>query len=167
MRAVSDAGPLIHLSWIGRLDLLQELFDEVIAPAAVRDEVLRVGPEITGAALLREALADGRPAVRAVHDHAAVEALRAELDQGEAEALVLMGEADADIVLLDDRRARDRAIDQGLPVTGTLGLLRMARDRGLLPAVLPLLLELRQRGFRISADLVEQIRQEEVDREEA
>ncbi|MBI4306814.1 MAG: hypothetical protein HY678_10895 [Chloroflexi bacterium] len=35
MRAVTDAGPLIHLSWLDRLDLFHLLFDEVIAPAAV------------------------------------------------------------------------------------------------------------------------------------
>ncbi len=40
MRAVSDAGPLIHLSWIDQLALLDRLFEEVIVPPAVRDEVL-------------------------------------------------------------------------------------------------------------------------------
>lgn len=167
MRAVSDAGPLIHLSWIDRLDLLPLLFDEIVTPVAVRDEVLRAGPDIPGATSLREALAAGWPSVRPVRDRAAVEALRAELDHGEAEAIVLMRELDADIVLLDDRRARVYALQLGLSVTGTLGILRAARDRGLLPAVLPLLAELRRRGFRISAELVEQIRQEEAEREEA
>ncbi len=162
MRAVSDAGPLIHFSWIGRLDLLKQLFDEVIAPIAVRDEVLRAGPDIPGATALRDAIAAGWPAVRPVADRAAVAGLLPELDRGEAEAIVLMREADADIVLLDDGRARDLATRQGLPLTGTLGLLRTARDRGLIPAVSPLLAELRRRGFRISDELVELVRQEEV-----
>jgi predicted nucleic acid-binding protein len=40
VRAVSDAGPIIHLSWIGQLELLEGLFEEVLVPEAVRDEVL-------------------------------------------------------------------------------------------------------------------------------
>jgi predicted nucleic acid-binding protein len=39
--AVSNAGPIIHLSWIGRLDLLAALFEEGLVPLAVREEVLR------------------------------------------------------------------------------------------------------------------------------
>lgn len=46
-------------------------------------------------------------------------------------------------------------------MTGTLGILRTARDRGLVPAVLPLLAELRRLGFRISDELVAEVRREE------
>ncbi len=167
MRAVTDAGPLIHLSWIGRLDLLPLLFDELVAPVAVRDEALRAPPDIPGVTALRDAFAAGWPAVRPVVDVAAVETLRAGLDQGEAEAIVLMREADADIVLLDERRARQYAAQRGLSMTGTLGILKTARDRGHVPAVLPLLAELRQRGFRIRDELVAEIRREEAAEGEA
>lgn len=57
MRAVANAGPLIHLSWIGRLDLLPALFDEVLVPLAVQDEVLHAGPDVLGLAALRAAFA--------------------------------------------------------------------------------------------------------------
>ena len=115
MRAVADASPLIHLSWLGRLDLLQLLFDELVVPVAVRDEVLRVGPDIPGATALRDAFAAGWPTVRPVADTSAVETLRTRLDQGEAEAIVLMREAEADVILLDERRARHYAAQRGLP----------------------------------------------------
>ena len=161
MRAVTNAGPLIHPSWIGRLDLLPALFDAIIAPVGVRDEVLNVGPDIPGATALREAFAAGWPVVQPVNDAVAVDALMAVLDRGEAEAIVLMREAATDIILLDERRAREYAMLWGIPMTGTLGILRTARDAGLIPAVLPLLEELRQRGFRISAELAEEIRSEE------
>lgn len=161
MRAVADAGPLIHISWIGRLDILRLVFDELVAPVAVRDEVLRAGPDMPGAAALRDAFAAGWLTVQPVIDTARVEALRPGLDRGEAEAIVLMREVNADLILLDDGRARHFATQQGLPLTGTVGILRTARDRGLVPAVLPLLSELRLRGFRISAGLVERIRREE------
>jgi predicted nucleic acid-binding protein len=45
VRAVSNAGPIIHLSWIGRLDLLATVFEEVLVPLAVREEVLRAERE--------------------------------------------------------------------------------------------------------------------------
>lgn len=146
MNAVTNAGPLIHLSWLGRLDLLSSLYDEVIAPVAVRDEVLNAANDISGVAELRAGLQRGWPTVQAVTDVASVRALRAWLDAGEAEALVLSREVGADMVLLDDRRARSLALREGLQMTGTLGILRRARDAGLIAAVSPLLSVLVARG---------------------
>lgn len=161
MRAVANAGPLIHLSWIGRLDLLPVLFNEVLVPLAVQDEVLRGGPDVLGREALRAAFATDWLRVRTVADSSAVAALRTDLDRGEAEAIVLMQEAGADLLLLDDRRARGTARRQGLPLTGTIGVLRLARDHELLTVVMPLLDELRRHGFRISRDVVEQVQREE------
>lgn len=53
MRAVSNAGPIIHPSWVDRLDPLTELFEEILVPAAVRDEVLRAGDDVLGVAAIR------------------------------------------------------------------------------------------------------------------
>lgn len=161
MRAVTNSGSLIHLSWIGHLSLLPALFEEVLVPQAVRDEVLRAEAGVRGLVALREAFAADWLEVRTVADPVAVAALQTDLDRGESEAIVLMREAGADLLLLDDRRARAAAQREGLPLIGTLGILRLARERGLIPAVLPFLDELRQHGFRISANLVEQIRREE------
>lgn len=158
---MTDAGPLIHLSWIDRLDLFPLLFDEVIAPAAVRDEVLRADPNISGVGALRKAFSAGLLTVQKVEDQRAVRALRGTLDRGEAEAIVLMREASADLILLDDRRARRHAAQQGIPISGTLGILRTARDRGHIPAALPMLAQMRRRGFRISTELEDRIRREE------
>ncbi|HYU20385.1 MAG TPA: DUF3368 domain-containing protein, partial [Chloroflexota bacterium] len=66
MRAVSNAGPLIHLSWIDRLDLLDELFEEVVVPDGVADEILRTGTDVVGGDAIRAALAAGWLPVRAV-----------------------------------------------------------------------------------------------------
>lgn len=166
MRAVADAGPLIHVSWIDRLDIFPKLFEELLVPEAVRDEVLRAGPDIPGMTALRVAFEAGWLTVQPVIDVATVENLRQMLGRGEAEAIVLMGEVNGDLILLDERRARRFAAQQGLAMTGTVGILRSARDRGLVSAVSPLLAELRRRGFRISPALLDQIRQEETAREE-
>jgi predicted nucleic acid-binding protein len=161
VRAVSNAGPIIHLSWIGRLDLLPALFEEVLVPMAVREEVLRAGPDVPGIQAIRDAFASGWLRVRPVLDVAAVQELMAELDRGESESIVLMRETRAGLLLLDERRGRARAGREGLRLSGTIGILQQARDRGLVPAVTPLLGDLRRYGFHVSAELVEQIEREE------
>lgn len=60
MTAVADSGPLIHLSWIDRLDFLELLFDEVIVPTAVRDEVLVSPADTIGLDRLEQAFASKR-----------------------------------------------------------------------------------------------------------
>lgn len=161
MRAVSDAGPLIRLSWLDQLELLARLFDEVLVPGAVREEVLRAGPGVLGIASLHTAFTAGQVRVREVIDTAAAATLTATLHRGEAEAIVLMREEQADLLLLDDRLARDEAERRGLPIAGTIGLLRRARERGFIGAVVPLVEELRRRGFWVSAGLLERLRREE------
>lgn len=161
MSAVSNAGPIIHLSWIGRLDLLPTLFDRIVVPLAVRDEVLRGGPQVPGITAIHDAFTSDWLTVQPVSNLAAVATLRTELDRGESEAIVLMREIQADVLLLDERLARFHAVREGLPMTGTIGILRSARNRRIVPAVMPLLEELRRGGFRVSAELVERIRHEE------
>lgn len=64
MRAVADAGPLIHLSWIDRIDLLPLLFEEILVPESVRDEVLITPEAAPGAGALRHAFSEGWLPVR-------------------------------------------------------------------------------------------------------
>jgi predicted nucleic acid-binding protein len=136
---LSDAGPLIHLSWIGQLGLLSSLFDD-----------------------LRKAFASNQFAVYDVADLSAVQALAASLDLGESEALILMRETQADLLLVDDRRARLHATRLGYPLTGTIGILRTARNRGLIPSAATLLEDLQHRGFRLSATLFDFVQSEEI-----
>lgn len=164
MRAVANAGPLIHLSWIDHLDLLPALFDEVFVPLAVRGEVLRASPDVPGVPALQAAFASGWLTIQEVADRAAVAHLTADIDLGEAEAIALTREVAADILLMDEHRGRGLAEREGVPIVGTIGILRAARDRGLIPSATPLLEELQRRQFRVSARLVEQIRREEAGR---
>lgn len=108
MRAVSNAGPLIHLSWIDLLDVLPRLFDEVLTPIAVQDEVLAGSADVPGMVALRAAFGSGWLLVRRVTYSQRVAELRTTLDRGESESIVLMAESRADILLLDDRLARPR-----------------------------------------------------------
>ena len=61
------------------------------------------------------------------------------------------------VAVLDDRDARRVARQLGIPLTGTLGLLVDAKQRGLIPAVAPLLDELERHNFHMSSRIRETI----------
>lgn len=161
MKAVANAGPLIRLSWLDRLDLLHHLYDEIVVPAAVQHELFQGRADAPGMQALRDAFRTGQLHVRSVADQTLLAGLLDTLDRGEAEAIALLIEQGSGLVLLDDRRARAEARRRGLPLTGTIGILQRARQRGLIEAVMPLLAELRRRGFWVSDGLLEQVAREE------
>jgi predicted nucleic acid-binding protein len=158
MRVVLDSGPIIHLSWIDALDLLATLFEEVFLPSAVRDEILAAPAETVGLDRIRAALSHGWLRVDAARPPPVT---LSALGQGEREAIVLTEQIKGDLLITDDAAARVMASHRGITVTGTLGVLREARQQGFIPAVLPLLLELRQRGQWISETLIDAVRQVE------
>jgi len=143
---VVNTTPIIALSLIGKLDLLRALYGQVVAPPSVEAEVLAGGRDGIGSSELQEAswfriaaLQDPRRA-----------ALLADLDRGEAEVLALALELNADLVILDERLARQHAKRLGLRLTGTLGVLLKAKQLGLVDAIAPLVDELRIGGIRLS-----------------
>ncbi|MGB3298208.1 MAG: DUF3368 domain-containing protein, partial [Phormidesmis sp.] len=90
----------------------------------------------------------------AVSDRTLVEALCNELDIGEAEAIALAVEVQADQVLIDERRGRMVAARLNLQYTGILGILVEAKSRGLVVEVKPLLDDLiNEAGFWIAEPL--------------
>lgn len=152
---VSNASPLVNLARIGRLELLRDLFGEMCVPDAVWEEVVVAGEGQPGAQLLAQARWVVR---RQVQNRSLVQALRQELDAGEAEAIVLALELKADLLLMDERLGRETAQHLGLKPTGVIGVLIEAKRRGVLPEVRPLLDALRdQAGFRVSERLYERV----------
>jgi hypothetical protein len=148
---VSDTSPLIALATIGRLDLLRQLYGSILVPRAVHDEAASERPEAPGAAEVRSA---AWIQVRAVNDARLVAALSLHLDVGEAEAIALAVETDADLLLMDERRGRQAAMRLGRRVVGVLGTLVEAKQRNLISQVRPLLDTLAgDAGFRISPEL--------------
>lgn len=151
MIIVSDASPLIALGRIGKLDLLKEIFGSLILPDAVWQEVVDSGMEKRGTGEIKAA-----PWIRrqSVQDHDLVNLLRQDLGAGEAEAIVLARECNADFLLIDERLGRSAAKSLGLKVVGLVGILIEARDRGLLTDAGSLMDRLHdEAGFWISEDL--------------
>jgi predicted nucleic acid-binding protein len=131
MIVVSDTTPLISLLKTGRLDTLEKLFGEVRIPDAVFEELTSNPRYSDEASTIRSfPYID----IISVSDTDAVEQVSREdgLDLGESEAIVLTQEISADLLLMDEARGRDVARSLGLRITGTVGILLLSYERGIL-----------------------------------
>lgn len=155
MIVVSNTSPLIALAGVGELDLLHAVCGDIMIPDAVFNEITVAGAGEPGAhEVANLAWIKRRPAL----NRQWVDALGLELDAGEAEAIVLGIECQADLIFLDERLGRHAARRMGLTVTGTLGILIAAEDLGTLEAVRPLLDALRANaGFWIGDALYDAV----------
>ena len=90
-------------------------------------------------------------------DRASVNLLVSELGQGESEVLVLGKELEADLLVLDDSRARGAAVSAGFRIVGLAGLLLLAKQRNLVQNVRPLFEELKDKNFRLSEKIMRTI----------
>jgi predicted nucleic acid-binding protein len=158
VRVISDSSPLIALSRIGQLSLLRELYQDVTVPQGVVQEVVGNGAGQPGAEEV--STADWIIVVR-VKDQPFVESLRRDLGEGEAEAIALAVELQADLLIVDDLLARQAARNFGLMFVGTVGVLLEARQKGLLPEIKPALDDLIDlAGFRLSGQLYARVLRE-------
>ena len=139
---ITDTSSLTILQRIDRLDLLPAVFPDVVAPSAVIEE-FGWHPDWL---ILRQ-----------VRDRARVQALRPQLDLGEAEALILALEHPGSAVLVDEKKARKIAQQLGLLTIGTAGLLLRAKREHLIPAVKPLMDALVAADFRIGEALYREV----------
>lgn len=127
MIIVSDTSPINNLAAIDQLQLLQQLYGTILIPEAVYRELTDPSFFVAGAA---EVQTFDWIQTRSVINHKVVEALSNELDVGEAEAIALALETEAELVLIDERRGRLVAGRLNLRYTGILGILVEARVEG-------------------------------------
>jgi predicted nucleic acid-binding protein len=107
---------------------LPKLYGAVVIPQAVQEELLRpVAPEIVR---MWSAQAPAWLEIRAPLGSA--DPSLARLDPGERDAIILAAELGADQLIVDDREGRRLAEVRGIPVMGTLGVLKEAAAAGLL-----------------------------------
>ena len=150
MIVVPDAGPLIYLAGAGRLELLAELYDRVVVPLVVYDEIVVAGAGLMGAAEVSSAH------WLEVEEVAPDPVLARTLDQGEAAAIPLAERLGATL-LCDDTAGRAEARRRGLRVIGTLGVLRLAKERRLLDRIWPVIEAMRVAGMYVSDPLVREV----------
>jgi uncharacterized protein len=151
---VADAGPLIHLSLLGRIDLLPTIYGRILVPDLVYKEV-QAGEGMAGASEVKDA--SWIDVVQHEPEADLFRSLQAQLDPGEAAALWLGTERQADWILSDDRQARLAAERLGLQVRGTLGVLAEAKRRGLVPELSSLLRQLKAEGVWLSERLIQAV----------
>jgi len=142
-KVVANTTPLIALADVGHLDLLQKMYQEILIPPSVLEEI------------------QSEPAYSLIRHSAWIRileiektetrmAFRSRLHAGEVDAIILALEQKADLVIMDDNAAKKTAKFHGLSVTGTLGVLIRAKEQGYISAVKPVMQRLLDDGFFIS-----------------
>jgi predicted nucleic acid-binding protein len=140
---ISDTSCLILFHKIGHLNLLQEVYDNIITTPEVADEFSENLPE-----WIR---------IEKVKDKKYQEFLETQVDLGEASAIALAKEMDNPLLLLDDLKARKLAGKLNLKYTGTLGVINKAKQLGVIDAIRPLIEKLLLTDFRISENVVNEL----------
>jgi predicted nucleic acid-binding protein len=150
---VVNTSPWIALSICGQIPLLKKIYNEVYIPLGVKEEILAGGKQGIGVRELKESswLRIGK-----VLDIEKVKLLY-ELEQGEAEVIILAKEKGIKQVLVDEKVARLQAKVLGLNVIGTLGLLLKAKKGGMISSLKPLIAKILENGIWIKDEIVKGI----------
>lgn len=153
-KVIVNSTPLIALAKSGRLDLLRHLYGRIVIPEAVYREVTEkndvVSQEVSQALEWIQIVRVDPNVDRRMY--------RAKLHEGEVEVMLLAQDMGADLVIIDDDAARKTAEYLELPLTGTLGLLIKAKERGFLEAVMPVVSAMEQHGIYFSGQLKQIVR---------
>jgi predicted nucleic acid-binding protein len=136
MIVVADTSPITALLHLGQLHLLKKLYDQVYIPPSVVLELrtlVSFGYDISFLTD-KETFIERNPI-----DKKLIEILNKHLDIGEAEAIALAKEVNADLLLIDEKLGKQFAEEEHINCKGTIGILILAKDRGYIPALKPLL----------------------------
>lgn len=136
---VSDTSCLILFEKIEKLDLLKKLFGKVYITDTVLRELNRPVPDWIEVAALKTDLRNE---------------LKVYLDEGEASSIALAFEHKESLLIIDEIKGRKVAKEKGIRVTGSLGILITAKEKGYLKAVKPVIEKIQTTNFRISDGLI-------------
>ena len=150
-KVVSNTTPIISLLKVGKLEILKELYQELFIPYEVYLEIeagknTEYYTDLTKVEWIRIVKIQSEKSLLFFLD----------LDKGEAEAIVLANETNADLIILDETLGRFHAKHVGLNVTGTIGILLKAKENGIIDKIKPILNELSQKGIWLSEKLIKQ-----------
>lgn len=158
---IANASTLINLAAIGHLSLLKEFHTMIAIPTAVWQEVVDEGAGKPGCQEVEAAQQAGWLEVLEPHNRELVTLLEQQVDRGEAEAIALGIERQADLVFLDESDARNLAEVYRLSKSGVIGILIRAKLLKVIPLLKPELDRLREEaGFWIDEALYKRALQE-------
>jgi predicted nucleic acid-binding protein len=145
-RRVVNASPLIFLTKVGLLEVLRQPGIPVLVPDTVLTEVGSLGPNDPAVQAVQQSQWMQVVATPKIPDVVLVWALVA----GESTVLAVAMEQPGSMAILDDQAARRCARVLNIPTQGTLGLILVAKQQGLIPAVRPVVEQMRQEGMYMS-----------------
>ena len=152
MIVISDTSPLNYLILIGEQELLPKLFGRIIIPSAVFDELQNAGASDE----VRQWTNNLPEWIEVKQSGLETNTSLDILDAGEREAILLAQELVADLLLVDDRQARQAVISFGINITGTIGILDRAAQENLIDLE-TVINKLNETSFRISANVVQKL----------
>jgi len=132
---IVNSTPLISLAIIHQLDLLQKIFNDVYIPLTVYNEVIVNGKGKAGHAEL--SMINWLQVVVPVNAPLK-QSIMLQLDEGEADVITIAKDKDISLVCIDEFAGRQYASLLGLDVIGTLGILLIAKKKGIIPLLKPL-----------------------------
>ncbi len=139
---VSDTSCLILFYKIGELDLLKKLFGKLHITETVQKE-------------FNQSIPNWIEIVEPTTD--VQKGLTSYLDKGEASAIALASELENSLLIIDEIKGRKAAKEMGISVTGSLGVLIAAKNRGHIQTVKPFIEKIQKTNFRISEELIERV----------
>ena len=154
---IADAGPLIAFAGIDALATLQRLFFEIKITEAVKRECLaKAGAD---SQRIQAAIDEGWLVTFTQGD--ASEPLSPSLGAGESDSIrSALQSADESLLIVDDRLARRFALKQGINIVGTVRILDLAEQQGIIKSAEQSIAQMTEIGYRISTELLKQIRSE-------
>lgn len=158
LRVMCNTSPIIGLVSINRLSLLWELFDEIILPEAVYNELcadsIHHQAEVEQ---IRKCILEGKLQVYQVKNADLVKSLYGKLHFGELEVIVGAKELGLPLAIIDERAARKMASEFLIDTIGILGILTLAKKKGVIDSIKPDIDNLRKTGYRIADSLYQQV----------
>ena len=149
MVVVSDTSSVSNLIQIGLVELLRDLYGEVVITPAVQRELYKIDSQTTLIEKLDWIKVQGPKNQKLVLE------LLEELDLGESESIVLAMEMNADYLIIDEASGRRIATELGIQITGLLGVLIQAKKLRKISEISIYVQELRKIGFRLNQKLVQ------------
>ncbi len=141
---ISDTSCLILLDKLGRIELLKSLYGKITVTKTIGDEFGKDLPEFVE--------------IENPKNKNYQKILESFLDPGEASAMALALEKEECLLIIDEFKGRRKARQLGLNYTGTLGILVVAKEKGLIDSVTEIVNEIGKTDFRISEPLINELK---------
>ncbi|NJK27625.1 MAG: DUF3368 domain-containing protein [Coleofasciculaceae cyanobacterium SM2_3_26] len=152
MIVISDTSPICYLLLVEQIDLLPSLYQGIVIPETVEDELGASEPPPA----VKSWIANPPSWLQVQPVEPLQDVQLGKLDPGERDAILLAERLQADLVILDDKAARGVAVERGLRIIGLLGVLKDAARAGLVDLEVAFV-RLQEVGFWVAPNLLERL----------